>query len=251
MNSGIRKDQSHSQQRMMPLAESLRELQELGCPVDVSVATAQSPYSYVAIQQSGCIHDSKVFELEDGRTGWMVDLEICNLTSRSVYIVQVDLRFPWEDDSIEWLIPHTIKAKNRGDKAASSYEVYRFPGKYGLELPAEDVINNRLLEKKILPARHPISGWLLATGGLMPRNLLNGGWVESRLVLTVSDHTQFCQPIRLWSERLERKRRSTPRTHDVFGKRIQGHIFENILQTRPLNSSVPIVEKANSKLRGE
>src|SRR5205809_5351130 len=109
MDSGIRRTQNHSQQRMMPLADSLRELQELGCTVDISVAAAQFGSCHMEIQQSGGIHDSKVFELEDGRTGWMVDLEICNLTSRSIYIVQVDLRFPWEtNDSIEWLIPHTI-----------------------------------------------------------------------------------------------------------------------------------------------
>jgi hypothetical protein len=240
MGSGILRNQNKYQRRFMPLADSLREFAEMGSPVDLSVATEEFRYLKVEIQQSGGIHDSKVFELEDGRTGWMLDLEIYIHTWRPIYLVEVELKLPWKtnDYLFEWLTPLKITAKNRGEKAISSYEIYRFPGKSGLELPAEDVINNRLFEKKMLPARRRICGWLLATGGPMPRNLLNGGWIEPRLVITASDHTEFRQPIQLWTERLERRARRAPRTIDLFGNRIAGRVLENTLQTRPSKSAV-------------
>ena len=87
------------------------------------------------------------------------------------------------------------------------------------------MINNAVVEKKMLPARRLVSGWLLAIGGVMPRDLLNGGWIDALLVITASDHTEFCQPIQLWTERLERRRQSAPRTLDLFGNRIAGRIL--------------------------
>ena len=243
MNCGIVRNQNSSMRRLTPLTDSLRELQQLGCPVDLSVAMVEARPCNLEVQQSGCIYDSEFFELEDGRTGLMMDLGFYNYTWRPFHILDVDLRFPWKSKAhlFEWLTPHEVSAKNRGDQSTSSYEVYRFPGKNGLELPAGDVINSRLLEKKMLPARRPICGWLLATGGLMPRHLLNGGWIDVRLVITTWDHTEFCQPIRLWTERLERRHRSALRTHDLFENRIEGRLLENTVQTRPSKSAAPKV----------
>jgi hypothetical protein len=240
MECGIKRNQNRRQQRMMPLADSLRELQELGSAVDLSVATAGSRSCNLEIQQSGCIYDSKFFELENGRTGCMMDLDCYVHTSSPIHIVDVELRFPWKskDHLFQWLTPHEVIAKNRGDKSTSSYKVYRFPGKSGLELPAEDVINGRLLEKKMLPARHPICGWLLATGGSMPARMLNGGWIDASLVITTWGYTELCQPIRLWTERLERRRRSALRTYDLFENRIEARVLDNTVQTRLAKSVV-------------
>lgn len=231
---------------MMPLADSLREFQELGCPVDISVAIEESRLSKLEILQSGCINDSKVFELEDGRTGWILDLDIYKHITRPIYVVDVGLTFPWQTDDplFEWLTPHKITAKNRGDKATSSYDIYRFPGKSGLDLPAEEVINKALVEQKILQPGPPLRGRLLATGGPMPRHLVHGGWIDVVLVITASDHTEFRNRIRLWTERLERKRRSAPRRLDLFGNPIEGRVLENTLQTQPPKSAV-------SKLGGD
>ena len=81
MYSGIIKSQNRHQERTAPLADSLRELQELGCPVDISVGREEFRLSKLEIQQSGGAHDSNVFELEDGRFAFMLDLELYNHAS--------------------------------------------------------------------------------------------------------------------------------------------------------------------------
>ena len=64
------------------LAESLRELVAAGCPVDTSVADAEDGSGDVEINQVG---ESMVFELPYGGTGYILDLEVINQTSRTIY----------------------------------------------------------------------------------------------------------------------------------------------------------------------
>ena len=67
MDSGTRRNQNRTRQRIMSLRDSLRELAELGSPVDLSVATEESRPCKLEIQQVGGMHESRLFELEDGR----------------------------------------------------------------------------------------------------------------------------------------------------------------------------------------
>jgi hypothetical protein len=254
MDSGIIRKQNEPQRRMMPLAHSLGELAKLGSPVDLSVAREEPLFCKVGIQQLGGIHESMIFELKDGRFGCMMDLELCNHTPRSIHHADMKLQLPWKsrDHSLEWLTPREIIAKNSRGATISRYQVYRFPGKNALELPAEDVINDAVVEKKMLPARRPVSGWLLAIGGLMPRHLFHGGWIDAVLVITASDHTELRKPIRLWTERLERKHRSTPRTVDLFGNRtIEGRVLENTLQSRRPKPAVAAERRVVGSVRFE
>jgi hypothetical protein len=209
----------------------------LGSPVDLSVATQEFRSPEVEIWQSGGVNDSYVFELEDGRIACILDAGVCTHTSKPIYIEDVELRMPWKS-TFQWLTPHKVTSRNRRGAATSSYEEYRFPGRNGPELDSKDVINHVLIERKILPARRPICGWLLAIGDLMPRHLFRGGWIDAVLVITTSDHTEFCEPIHLWIERSERRRRSAPRTLDLFGNRIDGQVLESTLQARPSKSAV-------------
>ncbi|MGH9504095.1 MAG: hypothetical protein ACRD20_14685 [Terriglobales bacterium] len=79
------------------LAESLRELAEAGSPVDLSVAES----SDVEINQIG---EAMLFDLPHGGTGYLLDLEFINQTSKTIYGSQPGpLRMPWEDPLFEWL----------------------------------------------------------------------------------------------------------------------------------------------------
>lgn len=188
------------QERTISLSDSLRELAELGSPVDSSVAANSRP-SRLEIEQTGGVAESKVFELENGRMGYMIDLSIVYQASRPAYISDVELRLPWadQDNCFEWLRPHEVALTNRQKKTVR-FEEYKFPGKCGLEIELDEVINRTLIEKKVLPPRRPISGWLLAIGGLMPAHLFHGGWINAEVVITTSDQAQYIEPICLWTD---------------------------------------------------
>lgn len=200
----------------MSLGHSLKELANLGSPVDLAVAAIESASDQLEIEQSGNSEDNKIFELEDGRTAYMFSVGLTNQTSKSIYIDEVALLLPWEQGLIEWLPPHTITYKDRKKTKASSYEQYRFPGRNGLELPTEGVINHALTPGARLFARRPVRGWLLATGGLMPKGLLQGAEINSTLVITTSDHLEHRKEIVLWGERLQNRPTRRNRTSSLF-----------------------------------
>jgi hypothetical protein len=202
--------------RITALEDSLKELAELGSPLDLAVEMPEFPSCHLEIEQSGNPEDNKIFELEDGRTAYMFCVGLTNQTSKSMYIDDVDLLSPWEPGLIEWLPPHTITYKDRKKTKASSYEQYRFPGRNGLELPFEEVINRALTPGARLFTRRPVRGWLLATGGLMPKGLLQGAEINSTLVITTSDHLEHRKEIVLWGERLQNRPTHRNRTSSLF-----------------------------------
>jgi hypothetical protein len=160
----------------------------------------------------------------------------------------IELRLPWKDKDhlLEWLIPHTVAVKDRKNRTTISYEEYRFPGKNGLELPADTVINRTLIERKIVPPRRPVCGWLLAIGGMMARDLFSGGWVDAILVISTRDRTEFSEPLCFWSDRLEH-RRPPLRIRDVYGTLIGKGLFEGTRESRLTKSAVSNVGLARQR----
>lgn len=229
----------------MSLEDSLRELAELGSPLDLSVVTEETHMCKLEIQQVGGVHESMVFRLEDGRIAYMVDLEVCNHMSRPIHIADIELRLPWNDEDrpLDWLVPHTIVTKNRQGRTTSSYLEYRFPGKNSLELSADIVINRALVERKILPSRRPVCGLLLAIGGRMPRDLFHGGWVDATLVISTFDGTEFCQPIRFWTDRLEQRQQRPVCACNLHETPIAKRVFERTSEPRPTESAVSRVRE--------
>src|SRR4051812_29869060 len=118
--------------RIMRLEDSLRELANLGSPVDLAVAATECARDQLEIEQFGNPEENKMFELEDGRTAYMLSVGLINQTSKTMYIDEVELQLPWEDRLFEWLPPHTVTFKDRRTAKTSSYEQYKFPGKNGL-----------------------------------------------------------------------------------------------------------------------
>jgi hypothetical protein len=179
------------------LSALLREMAALGIPVDVSVAELD-----VEIEQVGGIHHTKVFDLRDGRAGYVIDLIITNQMSRPVRCHDIELRPPWADSKFEWLPdPREI--------GGDPYD-YRFPGKAALELPRDQVLNHVLPGGILKPGGCP-RGYLLGIGSPMPENLRHGAWVEITLTIIAYDHNEYPETITLWVDRLAKLERKSSR----------------------------------------
>src|SRR5207302_8544317 len=114
------------------------------------------------------------------------------------------------------LYPNTFHVKDRKTGKTTSYEQYRFPGKNGLELDTSQVINDVLASGKRLSPGHPLCGLLLATGGLMPRYLFHGRWIDAGLVVTTTDAAEHYGTMRLWTDCLSKTKKSVMRRPDLF-----------------------------------
>src|SRR5258705_13558033 len=85
------------------LGSRLRDLAAAGSTVDCSLAIVPEENVEIEIHLVGGVHESMVFELPDRRTGYIMDLEITNQTSKIIYCSETELRMPWEDGCFDWL----------------------------------------------------------------------------------------------------------------------------------------------------
>jgi len=199
------------------LRTSLEELARFGSPVDLSVATRLAESENVEIAQVGGIYDSSIFELPDGRIACVAGIAVTNQTSRTMYVEDVELRTSWGDSQWDWLQPQRYDSEGRA-KGDYSYVEYRFPGKCGLHLEYKQVINHVFLERRSLPSRRPLEGFLLGIGGLMPAELRHGQWLKLTLAIIGSDHTEYASAIHLRTERLEVQPKIVKPRTSIFAK---------------------------------
>lgn len=129
-------------------------------------------------------------------------------------MVDVELRNAWDDDRFEWLTAREVKTQVRGKRVC--YQLYKFPGSCGLELPYDDVINHHLIEHRRLPAKRRLNGWLLGIGGLMPPELLHGQRVKPTLAIIGADHEEYSTTIDLWTDRIEARPKNKQRRTSLF-----------------------------------
>jgi hypothetical protein len=189
------------------IAASLREMAAVGIPVDPSVAELD-----VEIEQVGAVCDSLVFDLADGRCGWMIDLLITNQTPRSIRIRDVALRPRWPNPDFECL----PDPKEVGGDPWN----YRFPGKGAFELPREQVINHVLLHRGILKPGRPVEGWLLGIGNPKPATLLLGAPIEVELAIIAYDHSEYKERIKLWVDAIMKNQQGS--TGRISGEGLYG-----------------------------
>lgn len=222
----------------LSLGARLRALAAAGSTVDCSVALPPEEDPDVEIYLVGGVHESMVFELPDGRAGYILDLEIINQTSKAIYCLpETELRMPWEDASFSWLpdpketgrtTSYFVRKNGRRERINVASESYCFSGGAQLEYPRELVLNHILLKGCTLQPGCPLTGLLLATGRPMPRDVRHGQWLETTLALIASDHREYNAKIRLWTERLEVKQKratKTPSLHqDPLGSEISSSV---------------------------
>jgi hypothetical protein len=181
------------------LAASLRDLAAVGSPVDLSVAEVD-----VEVEQVGGMHDTMVFDLEDGRTGYVLDLLITNQMPKPFRCRDIEPRMSWPNSEFEWL--QDPKETERDPHN------YRFPGRAALELPRELALNHVLLGGGNLKPGCPKQGWFLGIGSPMPANLRHGAWVEMTLAIIAYDHAEYQATITLWVDRTRKLTRKSATT---------------------------------------
>ena len=211
------------------LKASLEELARLGSPVDLSVAGTEVEDEDVEIEQLGGIPESHIFSLEDRRVGLIAPIAVTTHRTRPFPVIDVEARTPWDNRRFEWLLPCDVKFQTHRKRNGSAL-VYRFPGP-GPEFGYDEVINAPLLERKKLPGKCRLEGWLLGIGGLMPAGLRHGQLVDMHLTIIGSDHAEYSTTICLWTERLlARPRIVKPRT-SIFAKLVE----EGAMAARDVN----------------
>jgi hypothetical protein len=195
--------------RNTDLSALLQKLSQLGSPVDLSVAQQEGENGSVEIVQAGAVCSSSIFELSDGRAGYIVSVDIVNRTSRPIYCPEIELRMLWSDPEFVWLPdPH---------KDHRNIHYYSFPGKGAPEFPRDQVLNHAVLwDSGALQPRVPYEGQLLAVGGVMPKHLRTGEEVEATLVIVASDRTEYSQQILLFADRCAAKRASKKRKGSLY-----------------------------------
>jgi hypothetical protein len=208
------------------LGARLRALAAAGSTVDCSLAIIPEEEVEVEIRLVGGVHESMVFELPDRRTGYIMDLEITNQTSKIIYCSETELRMPWEDRFFDWLpdpketgrtFSYFRRQRNgRSEHVEATYESYCFPGGAQLEYTRDLVLNHMLLQGCALRPRCPLNGLLLATGGPMPHDLRHGQWLKPTLALIASDHREYTAQIQLWTDRLEIDEKGSTITPDLY-----------------------------------
>jgi hypothetical protein len=177
------------------VAMVLRKLKQLGSPVDLSVVEKEVEEAKIEIAQTGPVYGTSMFELRDGRAGYVFGVDIVNQRSRPVYCLEIEFRGSWPDPDFEWL-PDPQECHR------DVHHYYSFPGKGAPEFPRGQVLNHVLLSGSgVLQPRIPYEGWLLAVGGPMPKHLRHGEEVEGALVIVASDHTEYSERMLLLAER--------------------------------------------------
>ena len=211
-------------------AASLGELAEAGSPVDISVADIEDQNADLEISQVGGIYQSTLFELPNGRSGYILDLEIVNQSPRTIYGSGPPvLRFPWEDSFFDWLADpketprrfsyFRTKRNGRRERVDAVSDSYYLPGGAQLEYPRQQVLNHILLEHFTLTPGRPLYGLLLGTGSAMPAELRHGRWLETTLSLCSSRHLEYTATIRLWIDRSQAKAKPA-RKYSLRGEQV-------------------------------
>lgn len=187
--------------------ELLKELVAAGSPADFSVADGQ--IAPVQILQVGDILTTSIFELEDQRTGYRLDVAIINQTSKSICCWDIELYLPWEDPNFEWLPdPKQTLGGEHGD--------YKFPGKTGLALARDEVLNHLLLCGGVVKPGRLYKGWLLGVGGPMPQHLRRAKGVQGSVAIITENGEEYAGTMQFLVLPLARKPKNLIRTGGLF-----------------------------------
>lgn len=223
----------------------LEELAHNGSPVDMSVADDVHKLNLVEIEQVGGIYFSRLFELEDGRLGFMAGLAVTNHTASAMQVIDVELRSALIDDWFQWLTPVEVRLQVQG-RREREFQIYRFPGACGLEIPYDEAINPALLESGMLQPKRRVEGWLVGVGGLMPAGLMRGQLLDLTLAIIGSDHAEYTKALRLWTERLETRPKFARKGSTLF-EGARPRQVENFFERDPLSGQLPRIVSATSE----
>ncbi len=222
------------------LRASLEESARFGSPVDLSVADPRIENEKVEIEQLGGPFESQILELPTGCVAYMVDIAVTNQTSRTIDLIEVGLRTPWDDNFFQWLQPTPLKFQLHG-KRGRSHSVYHF-AETELIFTSEQVINHYLVELRKLPGRR-LEGLLLAIGGRMPSGLRHGQELDMPLTIIGSDHAEYSTTIHFWTDRLPATPTIAKTRTSIFAKLVEEEAVQDVTRTAALPAKLPSASK--------
>ena len=123
-------------------------LNQNGCPVQLE----SSPVTLV-VEQIPTVGMNMVFDLNDGRSGFMLDALISSRLKRPTHIKGLQIKTPWGGSGIS-LLPSDPRYRTRGG-------FYLIPGT-GLGFPGSEVLNRLLSGRCRLNAGEEIEGLIMA-----------------------------------------------------------------------------------------
>jgi hypothetical protein len=185
------------------------ELRDVGVITGTALTEAEAPRKEILIEQVGAMIESQVFRLARGQVGYMMSIAVTNQSQRGVDVIAVELRTNWEQRFFQWLQPVSLGPSASRAKKEPTRDVYRFPGTE-VWYERNQVINERLLESRRLPAKRRLEGVLLAIGSDIPFQLINTESEEVTLAITTVDCEESAK-LQLWIDRTELPEKSMPR----------------------------------------
>jgi hypothetical protein len=217
------------------------------------VAGVPEENAEVEIHQVGGVHDSMVCQLPEGGAGYILDLEINNQTSGTIYCSEIELRMPWQDTRFGWLpdprdtgrrFQYLRRRRGNWQLVDAPSESYHFSGGVELDYPRALVLNHVLLKRRTLRPRGSLKGLLLAIGGPMPHNLRHGEWIKSTFAIIASNGVEYATTLDLWTDRLVVKPKRATR----------GNLFEPLAPQRSFHrnqADILVTEKSGRRVPGQ
>lgn len=130
----------------------------------------------------------------------MTEVGVTNLRSRTIQVSDVELRAPWREMPRRFLSPVTISVPVRS-KAKRSHRAYKFPVDPPLHLEVGEVVNYVLMQRKKIPGKTIVDGFLLAIGGKLPPGLRAGQQAELTLTIMTGSQSEYSTNLVAFVER--------------------------------------------------
>lgn len=168
-----------------------QHLIELGCPLERSAGYRDTPG--LKLEQVPSLGTNQVFDLDDGRAGFVMDVRIWSELNLPVRIRQVRIDTPWGLREIELLPDPAIRV--------STYQYYDFP-KSTLSFHREVVVNDFVSGRTTLKPGEQVQGLLLAVDDKpIPDEFPEQGRTEVNLVIFDERGNTFSSKFKLCVDR--------------------------------------------------
>lgn len=187
----------------------IRKLEDAGVITeDPAITHPTSPG--LQICQVGGVVESSAFDLDGGHgTGFMLALHVAvALPTFRIWGWRLDL--PWEELQIQWLMDPR--------EQVPPDEMYQVPGRAGLRIPRDEVINHH----RLLRPGYSLDGWLIGWGfESIPDTYGHAEIIKASLVLVDEMGRDFPTPVELWADRwakINRQKRKKSTRPGLFEK---------------------------------
>lgn len=161
----------------------LKDLQHGGIALDGDVLDGiRSASRALSVCQTGSMNENCIFELDNGGSGYMLDVAIQNRTNRVIWLQEFRLEMLWQEPHFTWL--------NESPRVSPWAYTYAFPSPGPVGFDREVVLNHRVGMAGRLNPGGAFEGLLLGIGAAaLPDEYLDRQRV--RLTLEIFDRRGF------------------------------------------------------------